>query len=177
MSRPSLHLEFAPQARRIPLANQILLLVCALLLGLCLLALGRSLSEHAQQTDLLAAAGKARAPVAAARPTRQDPRELERAQFVRRTAHNMATPWAELLAALEATPPTVALLAVEPSASKRSVTLTAEAASATQMLAYLHTLQADSRLHEVMLVSHQLQTQAPGTPLRFQLEGQWGDTP
>ena len=177
MSHALLHLEFAPRARRLSVASQILLLASALILGLCLLALSRSLGEHAQQSDLLAAASKPRGPVAPARPTRLDPRDLERAQLVRRTAHNMATPWSDLLAALEATPSTVALLSVEPSASKRSVTLTAEAASPAQMLAYLHTLQDDSRLHGVVLVSHQLQTQSPGTPLRFQLEGQWGDAP
>ncbi len=177
MKRPPLVLEFAPQARRIPLASQVPLLVCALLLGLSLLALNRSLNEHAQQTQLLAAAGEPRTPTASVRTGRPDPQELARAQFVRRTARNMATPWADLLAALESTPSNVALLSVEPSATRRSVTVTAEAASATQMLAYLHKLQEDTRLHEVMLVSHQLQTQVPGTPLRFQLEGQWGDTP
>jgi Tfp pilus assembly protein PilN len=43
------------------------------------------------------------------------------------------------------------------------------------MLAYLRSLQADSRLSNVLLVSHQVQAQAPGTPLRFQLEAHWGD--
>lgn len=178
MSRTLLHLEFAPHAQRVPLAGKLLLGVAALALGLGLLALAQSLSDHAQQAQLLAALSDTRSTTPAnTRPVRRDPAELARAQFVRKTAHNMATPWAELLAALEATPATVALLSVEPSAAKRSVTLTAEAASATQMLAYLHTLQSDNRLHEVVLVSHQLQAQAPGTPLRFQIEGQWGDTP
>ncbi len=177
MSHPPLHLEFAPRARRIPVTSAVLLLVCAVILGLCLLALSRSLSAHAAQSQLLATAGQQRGPATTPRPTKLDPQELARAQFVRKTTRNMATPWADLLAALEATPANVALLSVEPSASKRSVTLTAEAASATQMLAYLHTLQMDSRLHDMVLVSHQLQAQAPGAPLRFQLEGQWGETP
>lgn len=176
---PPLQLEFAPGARRIPVASQLLLLVCAAALGLSLWALAHSLGALAHQSAQLAAlrSPPAKAAVASAKPQRRDPLELAQVQFVRKTARNMATPWTELLAALEATPASVALLSVEPSASKRSVTLTAEAATAAQMLAYLRTLQADTRLHDVLLLSHQLQAQAPGTPLRFQLEGHWGGTP
>jgi Tfp pilus assembly protein PilN len=177
MKHPALQLEFAPQARRIPPVSMGLLLVSMLALGLCLLALAKGLTEQAQQSRQLAALGEARrnsstldTPV-----QRRDPLEVARAQFVRKTARSMATPWADLLAALESTPADVALLSVEPSATKRRVTLTAEVASDSQMLAYLRSLQADSRLSNVLLVSHQLQAQAPGTPLRFQLEARWGD--
>ena len=38
-------------------------------------------------------------------------------------------------------------------------------------------LQHDPRLSSVVLVSHQVQAQAPGTPIRFQVQAQWGDTP
>jgi hypothetical protein len=179
MTHPTLQLEFAPQARRPAPASLALLLLCLLALGLSLLALVRSLAEQTQQTRQLAAlSGPPRAP-APANPQAQkrDPLELARVQLVRKTARSLATPWAELLGALEAKPADVALLSVEPSAGSRRVTLTAEAAGAPQMLAYLRTLQADPRLHEVVLVSHQLQAQAPGTPLRFQLAARWGDGP
>lgn len=178
MSRHRLQLEFAAQARRIPPASLALLLLCLLLLGLSLLALARSLAEHTQQSRQLASLGTApRSASPSVVPARRDPLELARAQFVRKTARSMDTPWAELLAALEATPASVALLSVEPSAAKRSVSVTAEAATPEQMLAYLRALQADSRLSQVMLVSHELQAQAPGTPLRFQLEAHWGGKP
>ena len=177
--RARMHLEFAPPGRRITPANALLLLLGAVALGLCLLALLTQLRAYERQTQQLAAleraSGKTTPPTTSA--ARRDPVELARAQFVRKTARSLGTPWAELLAALEATPTTVALLSVEPSPAKHSVTLTAEAASPTQMLAYLRRLQTDQRLSDVVLVSHQLQAQAPGTPLRFQLEGHWGDAP
>jgi Tfp pilus assembly protein PilN len=174
-----LNLEFAPHARRITLANQVWLAVCGLILGWSLWALVQSLTEHARQAQQVAALGSAPANQARAStlPLRHDPLDLAKAQFVRNTVRSINAPWVELLAALEATPANVALLSVEPSNAKRSVTLTAEAGSPEHMLAYLRQLQSDPRLHEVMLVSHQTQTQAPGTPLRFQLEGRWGDGP
>jgi Tfp pilus assembly protein PilN len=87
------------------------------------------------------------------------------------------TPWADLLEALETAPDNLALLSVEPSAAKRSISLTAEAASPKDMLNYLRALQSDQRLSGVLLVSHQVQVQAPGAPLRFQIQGTWGGSP
>jgi Tfp pilus assembly protein PilN len=178
VTRARLQIDFAPDAgagRRAVLAW---LLPSVLLLALCLLAVLRSLAGNAEQARLLAqwnTAPAARSPTTT--PARHDPAELARIQFVRRTARNMATPWSDLLASLEATPANVALLAVQPTAASRSVSLTAEAASPADMLAWLRHLQADPRLNSVVLVSHQLQAQSPGTPLRFQVEGHWGETP
>lgn len=179
MSTKPINLEFAPHARHISLASQLWLAVCALILGLSLWALARSLAEHASQTQQVATMGSTPAKQlrASTLPLRHDPLDQAKAQFVRNTVRSINAPWVELLAALEATPATVALLSVEPSNAKRSVTLTAEAGSPEHMLAYLRQLQSDQRLHDVVLVSHQTQTQAPGTPLRFQLEGRWGDGP
>ena len=58
-----------------------------------------------------------------------------------------------------------------------AITLTAEAASASEMLNYLDALQIDARLANVVLVSHAVQVQTPGSPLRFQLRASWGGTP
>jgi Tfp pilus assembly protein PilN len=69
----------------------------------------------------------------------------------------------------------VALLAVEPSAARRSVRLSAEARDAQAMLAWLQALQRDARLAQVLLVSHQVQTQTPGTPVRFQIQASWAE--
>jgi hypothetical protein len=81
------------------------------------------------------------------------------------------------LTALEKAPSNVALLAVEPSAAKRSLSLTAEAANSAQMLNYIQALQGDNHLSDVILVSHQVQLQAPGAPIRFQVRANWGETP
>ena len=98
-------------------------------------------------------------------------------QFAMQTARRINAPWGTLLAALENTPSNVALLVVEPTAATRAVLLTAEAATPRDMLDYLRLLKEDHRLHDVHLVSHTVQTQVPGTPLRFQLEGIWGESP
>ena len=45
------------------------------------------------------------------------------------------------------------------------------------MLDYVAALQADRRLSQVVLVSHQVQTQAVGKPVRFQMQSAWGATP
>jgi Tfp pilus assembly protein PilN len=66
---------------------------------------------------------------------------------------------------------------VEPSAAKRNIRITAEARDALDMLAYVAALQQDPRLSGVILLSHQVQAQAPGMPLRFQLQAGWGPVP
>jgi Tfp pilus assembly protein PilN len=171
-----LQLDFAPGSRRGHRRGLALLLVSALMFVGSVAEVGRALAGNARQARAVAALDKpsnAAAP-GAARATRIDPAELARVQLVRQTAHSLTTPWLDLLGALESAPANVALLAVEPSAAKRSIALTAEAASATDMLDYLRALQADKRLSEVTLVSHQAQPLAPGRPWRFQIQATWG---
>ena len=174
-----LRLEFAPHARRSSLASWTFLLVGVLLFTLAALQLGRTLADNARQVRSLAEweAKRNAASQTLARPPRPDPAALARLQFVRQTSRSLMIPWADLLAALESAPANVALLSIEPSAAKRSISLTAEAASPKDMLDYLRALQSDKRLSDVMLVSHQVQLQAAGSPLRFQIQGTWGGTP
>jgi len=88
-------------------------------------------------------------------------------------ARELQVPWAELLAALEAVPnPEVALLGVEPSAQRKVVRITAEAKNSVAMLDYLEALQA-RKFSDVWLASHAIQTQTPGTPVRFVVQLKW----
>jgi hypothetical protein len=178
MKNVRLALEFAPQPQghsRVALG-----LVGAALL-LCLLAAlqaGATLADNARQVRLLAAAASAASPASApARPARAAPGETAGLQWIRQTSRTLATPWADLLQSMEAAPSNVALLQLEPSAPNHSLTLVAEAAGAADMLNYLHALQTDQRLSNVVLVSHQVQLQAPGTPVRFKLRANWGEAP
>jgi hypothetical protein len=179
MSNVHLNLEFAPNARKTSLAGLALLAVAVLLFAIAAMQVGRQVSENAAKSQNIAELDvKRRAPLPPPpKPSRADPAEAARAQFVRQTSRSLMTPWADLFAALEAAPSNVALLSVEPSAAKRSFSMTAEAASPVQMLNYLQALQNDSRLAGVTLVSHQVQLQAPGTPMRFQLRANWGEAP
>ena len=177
MRSARLSIEFAPHARRATPASLALLLAGLLLFDMVLMLFGWNLAQNARQTRDLAAMDSRRSAAAHVLPPRPDAAELARAKFVRQTSRNLMTPWADLLAALELAPANVALLSVEPSAAKRSVSLTAEAANPADMLNYLQALQKDHRLEGARLASHQVQVQAPGAPIRFQVQANWGGTP
>lgn len=180
MSHTRLNLEFSPQASKNSNSSLVFLALAVALFSVMALYAGKVVYENSvKRRDLAAIESGHRAVPRGSdpRPVRADPSELARVQFVRSTSRNLAAPWADLLLALENAPSNVALLAVEPSAAKRSVSLTAEAAAPIDMLKYLEALQNDPHLSNVVLVSHQLQVQAPGTPVRFQLRATWGDAP
>ncbi len=177
MRSTRLQIEFAPHARRTTPTSLALLLAGLLLFAVTLLLIGLTLAENARQTRDLAAMDGHRNAAAIAPPPRPDAAELARVKFVRQTSRSLMTPWADLLAALEAMPANVALLSVEPSAAKRSISLTAEAANPADMLNYLQALQKDPRLAGAVLASHQVQVQAPGTPIRFRVQASWGESP
>jgi Tfp pilus assembly protein PilN len=178
MKRVRLELDFASQRPQVAPVARALLAGALLLLALAGLQLGFKLADNARQSDLIALANAA---TSAAKPNPRvlpsSPTERARTQRVRQAAQRLATPWADLLAAIEAAPANVALLQLDPSATQHSLSLSAEAADPAQMLNYLQALQSDPRLRNVVLVSHQVQLQAPGTPLRFKLRAQWGDAP
>lgn len=184
MNNKRLRLDFAPKPRRLSGPGLAVLLLCAALLLAALWPVSQMLSSKAGLEASLArlqAQREARARPAArpaARAVASDPAERTRLRALRRVAQNLTTPWADVLESLEAAPnQAVALLSVEPSAAKRSIRITAEARDAQDMLAYLAALQQDTRLTSVVLLSHQVQAQAPGMPLRFQLQAGWGPAP
>lgn len=134
--------------------------------------------QRDQLTQALARTEKLRTvAVVPASPARSaDPRQVARERALRDITRGLATPWGDLFAALEAAPTqSVALLAIEPTVANRSVRLTAEARDSKAMLAYLAALQKDFRLTHVVLVSHQVQAQTPGTPVRFLIQALWAD--
>jgi len=84
-------------------------------------------------------------------------------------------PWRDLGAALDAaTPPSIALLALEPDAKRRTVRISAEARTSDEMLAYITRLEAEEWFSSVVLVRHEVMEQDPNRPLRFQVSVQWG---
>jgi Tfp pilus assembly protein PilN len=114
----------------------------------------------------------------ASRPVALSASEQARKRAIQRVSASLQTPWSDLLAALETAPrDNVALLAIEPSVARQQVRLTAEARDPESMIDYLTSLQADARLSQVVLVSHQVQAQAPGKPVRFTLQAAWGAQP
>lgn len=176
MKAQRLQLEFAPNARRVPWLGGAMLVASVVVLALGAAQLATAVASNARQADTLAAL-EARQEVAtgAARTLPPEPGEVARTRAVRRVTQNLATPWADLLESLESAPAqSVAILSIEPSVSKRSVRLTAEARNSQEMLNYLSALQRDTRLSAVVLVSHLVQVQSPGSPVRFQINANWG---
>jgi hypothetical protein len=102
-----------------------------------------------------------------------DPALVRSAAIVR---SELQMPWGQLLLALERVPSRdVAVLAIEPAAAQRTLRITADARHADAMLDYLAQLKQQS-LTQVVLTSHQLQAQTPGTPIRFQVQARWGES-
>lgn len=180
MKPQRLTLDFGTSRRNAtPLARLLLLIGLVALVWFC--AHGATAwSVHRRQTNALAAL-ESRHAIDQAATTRAEPIEpgqLAQLRLVRSTAQSLQTPWSDLLAALESAPSeSVALLSIEPSVQKRTVRLTAEARNLRAMLQYIAALQKDVRLSQAVLVSHQVQLQSPGTPVRFQVQASWGETP
>lgn len=83
-------------------------------------------------------------------------------------------PWRGLHDAVKAaTPPSVALLALEPDARRRTLRITAEARGSDEMLAYVERMQKLDWFAGVALTRHEINDQDPNRPIRFQIDAQW----
>jgi Tfp pilus assembly protein PilN len=87
-------------------------------------------------------------------------------------------PWRDLQQAIgDATPATVALLALEPDARKRTVRITAEVRTSDDMIDYIEQLQKQRWFTTVALTHHETNDVDPNRPIRFQVEAQWAGQP
>lgn len=83
-------------------------------------------------------------------------------------------PWRDLWDTLEtATPPTVALLSLEPDAKKNMLKGVAEAKNPQDMLHYIQVLKRQVFFETVSLTKHAVNEQDSNRPLRFQFEARW----
>ncbi|HQR72299.1 MAG TPA: hypothetical protein PLE54_16960, partial [Burkholderiaceae bacterium] len=88
-------------------------------------------------------------------------------------ARDLQAPWPELMRSMEASRSSdISLLQLEPVVARDTVRITADARHAEAMFEYLEQLRVQG-LSEVTLMTHQLQTQEPGTPIRFQAQARW----
>ena len=146
---------------------------------LCCAALVQALDyrEAREEVDALQAALRARAGAPAVRPVAQRaaPVSEQQATAVNAAVMQLNLPWRALHDAVRrATPPTVALLALEPDARKRVLRITAEARSSDDMIAYVEKLQEQDGFGAVSLVRHEIGEQDPNRPIRFQVDAGWG---
>jgi Tfp pilus assembly protein PilN len=117
------------------------------------------------------------ASAATAAPARQPVPEAQ-ANAVNAAVMQLNLPWRALHDAVQAaTPPTVALLALEPDAKKSALRITAEARNSDDMIAYVEQLQAIDWFGPVSLVRHEINEQDRNRPIRFQIDAQWKAAP
>jgi Tfp pilus assembly protein PilN len=177
MTTPPLRLEFAPRARPRSRLGWAMLGCAVAVLLVELSMLGSALSERRRLVLSLAQLDGHQREAArpAGRAAKPDPAYLAKVKSTQQVSKHLNAPWVDLLDAIESAPQqSVALLAAEPSTAKQSFRLTAEARDLDAMLAYVAALQKDPRLVSVVLVSHQVQVQTPGRPIRFQVQAGWG---
>jgi Tfp pilus assembly protein PilN len=83
-------------------------------------------------------------------------------------------PWRDVFDAIEeATPPSIALLTLEPDPKKKVVKVVAEAKSSDDMIDYIRRLKKQEFFNAVVLTKHETNEQDPNKPLRFQFDAQW----
>ncbi|PHV34874.1 hypothetical protein P9875_08685 [Janthinobacterium rivuli] len=124
--------------------------------------------QRAQQRVLAATQGAVSAP--------QTPIAPAQAAAVNAAILQLNLPWRDLQDALaSATPPAIALLALEPDARKRVLKITAETTNSDAMVAYIAQLKQQELFGtRVQLLRHEINALDPNKPLRFQLEARWG---
>ncbi|PIF09333.1 hypothetical protein [Janthinobacterium sp. 13] len=124
--------------------------------------------HRAQQRMMAAMQGPAPAPQIAIAPAQ--------AAAVNAAILQLNLPWRDLQDALaSATPPAIALLALEPDARKRVLKITAETTGSDAMVAYIAQLKQQELFGaRVQLLRHEINALDPNKPLRFQLEARWG---
>lgn len=146
--------------------------------GWLLLAAGASLAAwsgwQGVQTQTALDAAVAAAPRAPAAARSRPVAAVDEQSAARQAREQLAIPWDALFVRLEANlPKTVALVALEADARKPDATLTAEAMSAQDMLAWIEQLKLEGGFASVTLVSHALQESEAQQPLRFVLRLDW----
>ena len=155
---------------------------------LCALAVATGWQMLARQRVLDARLALARAHVSApeivtAAAAPQPKIGAVQAQAVNAAVQQLNLPWRALHDAVEqATPKTIALIALEPDPRRRSIKITAEANSSDAMIAYVEQLKqqalfgagAGAGAGSVTLLRHETDELDPNRPLRFQLDAQWG---
>lgn len=165
-----LELNFAPVRRNAPLGWLLLAtgLVVATIAGVQFRFAHAERLMHAGAASAIGANRLALSSDASAAPA--DPRAARAATVV---ARDLRVPWSEMLTALEAVQARdVALLGVEPSPARHDIRITAEAKTPEAMLNYVEALRSET-FPQVNLASHQVQTQTPGSPVRFVVQARW----
>ncbi|MES2757487.1 MAG: PilN domain-containing protein [Pseudomonadota bacterium] len=175
-------IDFAPPslARTIHRTGPLAWTAAALALLLCAGAglLGWQTMERQRVLDAQLAAVRAQsaAPVivVASAPPPPPPVGAPQAAAVNAAVMQLNLPWRALRDAIaEATPKSVALLALEPDPRRLSMKITAEAKTSDDMIGYIERLKQQELFGAVALLRHEINEVDPNKPIRFQVDAQW----
>jgi Tfp pilus assembly protein PilN len=170
-SAPSLRREVAGMGRGVWLAAAIGLIACVGGLAQWRTVSLQQLADEASMHSLLAQRERLAAQAARAHPPRAAAPSPGQAEAVNAAVIQLNLPWRALLQAVEAaTPPSVALLALEPDGRRHSFKVTAEVRTSADMLDYVTQLKRQELFDDVVLTRHETNEQDAARPLRFQVE-------
>jgi len=176
----ALTLDFQPRSRSTPLGWS--LLAGGVVLALTCMVIAQHLSGEAElqqghlqttQRVLSGDTGTGTSSKVALSPaeTREQAQNLAE---MRKVSQQLRRPWERLFATLEAMPrDNIALLALTPDARKGQVRISAEARDLEAMLDFHQRLEATDELSDVSLLSHEIVTNVPEQPVRFNLSATW----
>jgi hypothetical protein len=170
---PRLDLDLSPTRASVRPRSWVLFGIGAVALAIAGMQFQSASGQHRRESQRLQLLESTLNELDAAPKQKVSAEEARRLRKSSAVAHELQVPWARLFAALEGVGnPNVALLAIEPSPQRQELRIVAEAKTSGDMFDFLDALQGQP-LVDVTLVSHQLQGQTPGTPIRFQARAGW----
>jgi hypothetical protein len=171
-------LDFQRKESPLPRAGLLVLLlagVVAVGIGEHYLTLRQSLSRWEATADQLEHTARGRGIAVSQRQGGDRSEEIRHANEVLR---QLSLPWDQLFESIEASgSKDVALLSLAPDREKHAVRIAIEAKTAEAGLGYLRTLEARDIFQNVQIRSHQIQSQDPEKPIRFNLDATWKGLP
>lgn len=174
----ALMLDFQPRPRSTPLGWS--LLACGVVLTLTCTIIAQHLNGEAEQqqghlqtTQRVLSGDTSTGSKVSLTPaeTREQAQNLAE---MRKVSQQLRRPWERLFATLEAMPrDDIALLSLTPDARKGQIRISAEAKDLEAMLDFHQRLEATDELSDVSLLSHEIVTNVPEQPVRFNLSATW----
>ena len=175
-----IRIDFAPRTLRYMIARTHWAAWVAGIVGalLCIAAGAMSAVLQQQRDELNGAVLHAKARLAQRTSNRPVPKKTviseAQATSVNAAIAQLNLPWRDVFNAIEAaTPPTIALLTVEPDARRQVLKGLAEAKNSDGMITYIEQLKQQAFFSAVVLTRHEINEHDPNKPIRFQFEAQW----
>lgn len=166
-----LDLDFVRPARHWPLWGIVLLVVGAAVLAQ-VLRVERDFSARVELTEAkLAALTRHGAAPTVGGDAQTVQQEIRQANEI---LQQLTLPWSDLFKAVEgAADKDVALLAIQPDATKSLLRLSGEAKNFKALLDYIARLEQNETLDHVYLTQHEVKAQDPEKPVQFSLLANW----